>query len=610
MKKLFSLVFFVLCFIESNAQFQINEDFVIPSNEALFVGENLIIATNKTLICNGIIQATANWTNNGIFVDADNSLVKFSGSILQQVNGNTTFSNLTINNSANVNLGGGVFIRKVLTLQNGNLISNGNLKLLSDASNTAMVINTNGTVTGNATQQRYVDGTYNAVGYRYFSSPVQTTSINSVFASKMSLVCNTAFNAAAEPAYILPFPTFYFYDESQSGTTKGTIPYQYDEFTAAWQVPNSTDNMATMKGYIANIAKGQTLDFTGVLNNGALNIALTKGNTGTNRGWNLVGNPYPSPIDWSKVLALSSNVDDAIYQRIATGQYSGTWASFINGVGTNGGTDRIALGQGFLVRCNNAAGGNLVMNNTVRVGTYVNPSSFRAEENQKQALVKIALKGNGLSDETAIYFQNGATPSFDPKFDAAKVQTNAGVTLYTKVGNDKISINALPILAESDSSVIPLIFYVPNNGNYSFDLSLNCLDQKSEIYLEDKQSNKLIDLRSNANYNFSAKVGTDESRFAIKFLAPMPEINEENIIVYPNPAESDIKVRFANNYEGKISIKIFDSEGREIKNKQADSQKIGRTWEQVLNFSDLSHGLYFVQIQTEKALFSKKVVKQ
>ncbi|TAD96042.1 MAG: hypothetical protein EAZ97_14690, partial [Bacteroidetes bacterium] len=182
MKKLFSLVFFVLCFIESNAQFQINEDFVIPSNEALFVGENLIIATNKTLTCNGIIQATSNWTNNGIFVDTDNSLVKFSGSILQQVNGNTTFSNLTINNSANVNLGGGVFIRKVLNLQNGNLISNGNLKLLSDASNTAMVINTNGTVTGNATQQRYVDGTYNAVGYRYFSSPVQTTSINSVFA--------------------------------------------------------------------------------------------------------------------------------------------------------------------------------------------------------------------------------------------------------------------------------------------------------------------------------------------------------------------------------------------------------------------------------------------
>jgi trimeric autotransporter adhesin len=361
------------------------------ANNAKFTGSNCVYLVlsgssgglslaSGSSVAGTNLKITGNLANAGT-VDIATCDVVFNGTASQAVSGagTTIFDTWNFNNSANGSLSGLVQIRKMLTLTNGNIASNGNLKLLSDASNTAMVINTNGSVTGNATQQRYIDGTYNGTGYHYLSPPVQSANINSVFGSKMNLVCNTAFNAATEPAQTSPFPTFYQYDETKAGTPRGSGTGLYDAFMAGWQVPNSSDNMAVMKGYSANIAKGQTLDFTGVLNNGALNVALTNGDASKSyRGWNLVGNPYPSPIAWSAVLAMSSNVDNAVYQRIATGQYSGTWASYIAGVGTNGGTNKIAIGQAFLVRCSNNAGGSLVMNNTVRSTAYENPAfSYR-----------------------------------------------------------------------------------------------------------------------------------------------------------------------------------------------------------------------------------------
>jgi len=587
------------------------------SNNVKFVGSSCVylvlsgtngglnVASGSSLTGTNL-KMTGNLANEGT-IDIQTCDVVFNGTVSQAVSGagTTIFDTWNFNNSANGTLSGLTQIRKLLTLTNGNIASNGNLKLLSDATNTAMVVNTNGIVTGNATQQRYIDGSYNGVGYHYLSSPVQSANISTVFSSKMNLVCNTAFNAATEPAYVTPFPTFYHFDESLSGTPKGTN-YVYDAFMAAWQVPNCAANMTIGKGYIANIAKGQTIDYQGVLNNGDITIALTRGSTGTERAWNLVGNPYPSPVEWSKILALSSNVDNAIYQRIATGQYSGTWASFVAGVGTNGGMDKIATGQAFLVRCSNTAGGNLAFKNSVRLTTYENPSFFRIE-NQKQGLIKLALISATQTDETAVYFEKNATADFDSKFDAAKVQTNAGVTLYTKIKEQKISINGQADFEEKTE--IPLIFYVPQKGSYSFETTqLDFFDAKTEIFLEDKIAKKHIDLRQNKSYSFAAKTGTDATRFVLKFQKPLPQLAENNIFVYPNPTEKDVKIRFANNYEGQILVRILDLQGKVLK--EVNYQKNATSIENSLLIDDLEQGLYLIDIQTDTQKFVRKFVKQ
>ncbi len=570
-------------------------------------GKLSISATSSVKNIN--LKLTGDLLNSGL-LDIATCPINLLGTNPQNIanSGNTIVDNILVNNTSGLTLNSPTVIRRLLTL-NGNMVSNGNLILHSDATNTAMLVNTNGIVTGNATQQRYIDGTYNGVGYHYLSSPVQSANITTTFASKMNLICNQTFNNSPDPAYTNPFPTFYYYDESKAGFVKGTAPNQYDAFMAAWQVPDCSGNMTVARGYIANIAKGQTIEYQGVLNNGNLNIALSKGSTGTERGWNLVGNPYPSPVEWSKILALSSNVDNAIYQRIATGQYSGIWASYVNGIGINGGSDKIALGQAFMARCNNTTGGNLVFNNTVRVTSYENPSFFRSEDakSEKTGLVKLILKGNSSADETAVYFEKNATADFDSKYDAAKVQTNAGVTLYTRIGEQKISINGQANF-ETETQ-IPLIFYVPQNGNYTFETNeLSHFGAKTEIYLEDKSTNKLVDLRQNKSYSFSANTGTDANRFVLRFSKPLSELQAENIILYPNPTADYLKIRFLNNYEGEVKIKVLDLQGRVFQT--FETKKSKGVFEQNLKVMDLSKGVYLLDIQTLAGKLTKKFLKE
>jgi trimeric autotransporter adhesin len=221
--------------------------------------------------------------------------------------------------------------------------------------------------------------------------------------------------------------------------------------------------------------------------------------------------------------------------------------------------------------------------------------------------LKIALKGTNQSDETAVYFQAQATEGFDNQYDAFKVQTNAGVTLYTRIGNDKISINGMPDFAEKTE--IPLIFYVPANGNYSLNVSeLNYFAANSRIFLEDKIAKQVIDLQQIKSYSFAANVGTDEKRFVLRFSRPLPEITESTISIYPNPAENDLKIRFKNNYEGRVQIKITDLQGRELQSWEAT--KTEGAWEQHLKLSGLPKGLYILDIQTDKSSIIRKFAKE
>src|SRR5690606_178119 len=91
-------------------------------------------------------------------------------------------------------------IARMLTL-NGNLATNGHtFTLLSDAANTAMVVNNNGVVTGTTTVQRYITPTINAGrGYRHLSSPVGNATISQLADPGVSLVVNPAYNTNPAP---------------------------------------------------------------------------------------------------------------------------------------------------------------------------------------------------------------------------------------------------------------------------------------------------------------------------------------------------------------------------------------------------------------------------
>ena len=121
-----------------------------------------------------------------------------------------------------------------------------------------------------------------------------------------------------------------------------------------------------MQGYaLWNDAAG-TASFVGTLNTGNFGSGLTR----TGLGWNLVGNPYPSPIDWDALTGWTkTNVDNATYRHVN----NATWAEYVGGVGANGGTRYIAGEQGFFVGVTTGfTAGTLSMTNDVSTHSYFN----------------------------------------------------------------------------------------------------------------------------------------------------------------------------------------------------------------------------------------------
>src|SRR5690606_10299861 len=98
------------------------------------------------------------------------------------------------------------------------------------------------------------------------------------------------------------------------------------------------------------------------------------------RGFHLIGNPYPSPIDWNASEGWTKlNVENGIYFFTAgTTQYTGTYTSYVNGISSTDGksSNIIPSMQGFFVKVTNPAAGaskvtgSLSINNKARVNDF------------------------------------------------------------------------------------------------------------------------------------------------------------------------------------------------------------------------------------------------
>ncbi len=301
------------------------------------------------------IQVSGSITNNGI-LDASSGTIELNGSVAQSIGSNifenNTIRNLIITNNAGATLQDTLKVSGIVTVNTGSLVSDGHLVLLSNNTQTAL-INGAGTseVTGFVTMQRYLPSGF---GYKYFSSPFQDSKV-SQFGDDMDLGAT--------------FPSVYRYDENRKLAgipASGWIKYSY---------PDSI--LRPMRGYSVNFGSAlvpDIADVTGIVNNGNLSLTLFNHNNTYTKGFNLVGNPYPSPIDWDAAGWIKTNIDNAIYffKASATDQYGGTYSSYVNRCSTDPGvaTNIIPSMQGFFVHVSDGTypvTGTLALDNSVRI---------------------------------------------------------------------------------------------------------------------------------------------------------------------------------------------------------------------------------------------------
>jgi len=312
--------------------------------------------------------------------------------------------------------------------------------------------------------------------------------------------------------------------------------YYWEEPTTnhGWnQITDNTTSLGVMKGYATKFIDGDKVaGFSGSINNGTLSIALTRTVGETFEGFNLVGNPYISAIDWGDEtndpggadwLAKTNIENNSIWYRT-----NGTFATYNgnSGVGTNGGQRYIPAMQGFWVRVSSGqTTGELQVDNTVR--THGSVSMYKSAQVKNNTLLHLNVSNGTFNDEIALSFAPSATEGYDI-YDTEKMfATNAAVPqLFTYSDGHKLAINSLPVL--TGNRVIPLGFV--NNITEQMTIrirGISNLDPNVKVFLEDKITGEMHDMTDIQTYTFEANPSSDTGRFILHFNQTQGVLSQE-----------------------------------------------------------------------------------
>ena len=405
-----------------------------------------------------------------------------------QYNKAATFSSTTTEWPATFSGTGGVIIKNsgAITLDDAKIVGAG----LSIESGSAITIPSAKalTVTGTLTNNAGVTGLVVNSGGSLIES---TTGISATVYSAF----------AANEWHLISAPI----SDATSAMFTGRYLQTHSESTNAYtDITPTTNTLTPMKGYALYGEGGFTTTYTGTLNTAAQSFSTTAATyVSPNGGWNLVGNPYPSSIDWNAASGWTkTNVNNAIYVH----KDAATWATYIGGTGANSGTRYIAPCQGFFVQA--TAAGTLAMTNAVKVHNAT--TFFKNADEIVPNLLRLQISGNGYSDEAVVRFAPEATAEFDGSYDAHKLYGDVpeAAQVYT-LGSIPLAINSLPA-----TSTVPMGIYTGAAGTYT--LAATEINDLTGVTLEDTHTGIFTDLtKSPCSVELAA--GESGQRFILHF---------------------------------------------------------------------------------------------
>ena len=269
-------------------------------------------------------------------------------------------------------------------------------------------------------------------------------------------------------------------------------------------VVRSSGSLTNARGYSAYLTNGSTVDFTGTPNTGAIQINTTNTSSGViaAEGWNLLGNPYPSPIGRDAVITAGAS--DVQYF-VTSGVYQGSYTAY--GIGSN-----IAIGQGFQVHVNTS--GNINFDNTMR---NTNAATWYENENWFEYKLEVSVQGNSFADKTTLFYNNEASNAYEPMYDVRKRKSSAGhPTLSTVGANKDLTLNGLSV--NDLGETVPMNLDAGANGSFTLSFEgLETFPSNTTIYVKDLQEDVVHNI-ADGNYTFTANTTDNKERFEIIFI--------------------------------------------------------------------------------------------
>jgi hypothetical protein len=487
----------------------------------LFISSGTFTVNNLTLgagtniaLSGGIFNVEGDISGSGT-ITSTGGVIGFTGSAAQDIPSglftSDNVTNLTIANDMGVTLNGSLELTGVLTVTDGIFATNDELTLVSDASGTATVaaLGSGAGITGNVNAQRYVPAVNRT--YRMFSPVVSgftfSQLIDNMFLSGPGGSTNGFDNSPNNNSSI------YTYREDPSGAGRG------------WKgITNITNSLAAGNGAIVFVRGDRSLaswytapfpsqnavtfDVAGTLNQGDISPTLTYNNTGNagEDGWNLVGNPYASPIDWTSLS--KNNLSGFFYT------YDPATSSYVASNGTN----YIAQGQAFFVQ---ATGSSPALTFSESAKTLNAPTAYFKSA---PMLLQARMTRDSLHSDIAwLEFKTGASKSFNPLEDARKL-VNSDINFGVLLDHDsvKAQYSATPLLTSATDTF--RLFANAQPGNYTFVFNgMADLQNGYHVYLIDAFTSAVQDLSINAAYPFnisSVPATSGNNRFALVLQNP------------------------------------------------------------------------------------------
>ncbi|MGY3089538.1 hypothetical protein ACVWYF_002586 [Hymenobacter sp. UYAg731] len=526
----------------------------------------------------------------------------------------TTVLAVGVANPANVTLSQALSLSQGLNLSQGNLNTGGfAFTLLSSATGTAGVVNAGGIVVGNTTVQRYINSS-NSLGYRHYSAPVSGTTFADLNAPGFTPVFNPSYNNSATPGAVRPFPTVFGYNQDRIATVTSNA----SAFDKAWFSPaGSSDPMVVGKGYTVNAPNTALVDFVGTLNNGPVPSGTLSRGSSPAAGWHLLGNPYPSPLDWSTVAPPQRpGMDAAIYVFESAGQYGGSYRASVNGVGGNGNSPQpiVVAGQGYFVRvATGQPSGQVNIDNPNRVTTFGPQPSFGRGTADTRPQVALTLQGASVADAAYVYFQAGATAGKDVESDATKLPNSHGLNLTSLAGGEALAINGLPVLGTA-TVLVPLNVDAPQAGSYSLKAEALANLAGTTVTLVDALTSTRTVLSTGTTYAFSLSGTTAAGRFSLEFrpagaLATTPaQALSAQTQLFPNPASASFRVQLpVLGSKAVVAATLTNTLGQTVLSRSL-SAPAGQAIDAEFDVRALAAGVYTLRLTVDGTLLVRKVV--
>ncbi|MFN3405687.1 MAG: beta strand repeat-containing protein [Cytophagaceae bacterium] len=536
----------------------------VARNISIAAGTSLTVSGNNTLSVNG------DFYNAGAF-NCNNGTVAFVGS------GNNSFSstsgqtlnNVTLNKTGQISLVNLMLIQGVLRLNNGTLVTNNHLTLNLNSGAIAYETGDNGGVSGSLTV--YKDIT--SARTHYLATPLNGT---------------TAADFADDTEVINP-------------STNRTRLFRFSN--NAWVgINNLSTALNLQEGYSLFFLNPTVLDFTGTYNHSLIVPDLTYSNSSVS--WQLVGNPYPSTVNWDNENIVKEGFDNAVYFWDGA---AGRYASYVYQAGTNSATQYIPAMQSFFVQTNGAGGtARLNLNRHSRV-TNPNPGIWRVKSERNK--LRLRLSAGNLSDETIVRLHEDATFDYDGKFDAIKFYNGTGMpSVFTSIGKTNYSINSFS-LDFIDNFTIPIKLDYSVTGNMKINVTeLPDLELNEQFYLYDKRLDYLQNLTVNPEYNFSHTKGDTVTRFFLVYkrenvITSQQGTSESRVVI--QGLENQIHVHFLNHDQESATIHVYNALGNEVENLNYVNTSAGF----VSIPANYSPGVYVVKVKVgEKVTTGKAVI--